>query len=116
MDILNHVSSHSQNNRHLCVFDELFSGTNPYEAVASAIAYIEYLNKKSNVQFILTTHYIDLCEYFEKEKTSVNNYTLEQKYLLKTGISRIRGGIKVLEDLQFPDEILKTAKKRVSLN
>ena len=51
--------------RHFCIFDELYSGTNPYEAIASAYGYIMYLTKHDNVDFMLTTHYIQLCKLFQ---------------------------------------------------
>jgi len=31
--------------RHFCVFDELYSGTNPYEAISSAYSYLNYITK-----------------------------------------------------------------------
>ena len=102
--------------RHLCLFDELFSGTNPYEAVASATGYLEHLNKNKNIRFILTTHYLELCEHFNQKNTNVDNYTLERKYIMDLGISKVKGGIRVLEELEFPEDILITAKKMVSLN
>ena len=36
----------------------------------------------------------------------VNN-NLEYTYLLKDGISGIRGGVKVLRDLGYPDDMIK---------
>ena len=54
--------------RHFCIFDELYSGTNPYEAIASAYGYIMHLTKHDNVDFMLTTHYIQLCKLFQQEK------------------------------------------------
>jgi DNA mismatch repair ATPase MutS len=101
--------------KHLCVFDELFSGTNPYEAVASATGYLTYLNKDNNVKYLLTTHYLDLCSKFIPSK-EVINYTLDSPYHLQKGISTIKGGIKVLEQLEFPPEIITTAKHIVTLN
>ena len=56
--------------RHFCIFDELYSGTNPYEAIASAYGYITHLTKLDNVDFMLTTHYIQLCKLFESESES----------------------------------------------
>lgn len=114
-NIISKINSYPKQ-RHLCLFDELFSGTNPYEAVASATGYLEYLNKNKNIRFILTTHYLDLCEHFNQENYSVDNYTLERKYIMDLGISMVKGGIRVLEELEFPEDILKTAKKMVSLN
>jgi len=110
------------NAKHLCIFDELFSGTNPYEAIACAYGYLKYLHKNRNVKYMLTTHYLELCEHFEKEIVSqgensvVTNYTLERKYVLQKGISTVKGGIKVIEDLEFPHDVLKSAKTMVSLN
>jgi energy-coupling factor transporter ATP-binding protein EcfA2 len=124
--------------RHFCIFDELYSGTNPYEAVASAYGYVSYISNMRNVDFMLTTHYIQLCEMFQPRKTkkkgdkrddnkkkpdanpnirnlhmsaSVSN-TFEYTYHYKVvpGISKIRGGIKVLIDLQYPDEIIRITK------
>jgi ABC-type branched-subunit amino acid transport system ATPase component len=101
--------------RHFCVFDELYSGTNPYEAISSAYAYLTYLNKHDNVNFVLTTHFLDLCRRLDKEKNIHNchmkietvNDDFKYTYKLEKGISDIKGGIKVLRDLEYPDEIIK---------
>jgi DNA mismatch repair ATPase MutS len=50
-----------------CVFDELYSGTNPNDAIKSAYSYLKYLNNNNNVKYILTTHYNKLCKkYFKR--------------------------------------------------
>jgi hypothetical protein len=110
-------ASFSQNKktRHFCVFDELYSGTNPYEAISSAYAYLTYLNKYDNVNFVLTTHFLDLCRRLEKEreihnfhmKIETTNDDFKYTYKLEKGISYIKGGIKVLKDLDYPAEIIK---------
>jgi DNA mismatch repair ATPase MutS len=43
---------------HFCVFDELYSGTNPEEAELSATAFMKYLTKRKKVSCLLTTHFI----------------------------------------------------------
>ena len=100
--------------RHFCVFDELYSGTNPYEAISSAYAFLKYLHKYDNVNFVLTTHFLDLCRRLEKEKR-MHNYHMKIEtangdftytYKMEKGISYIKGGIKVLRDLEYPDEII----------
>ena len=100
--------------QHLCVFDELYSGTNPYEAIGSAYAFLSYLNKYSNVNFVLTTHYLELCKRLDKQP-GINNYHMEVEerdqdlkytYKLKKNISTIKGGVKVLRDLNYPPEII----------
>ena len=99
---------------HFCVFDELYSGTNPYEAISSAFAYLKYLNKYNNVNFVLTTHFLELCRRLEKYK-GIHNYHMKIEtlnddfkytYKLEKGISDIKGGIKVLKDLDYPPEII----------
>jgi len=107
------------NKRHFCVFDELYSGTNPEEATSSATAFMEYLAKYENVSCILTTHYIDMCKILEKNK-KIKNFqmqTIKEKdsfkytYILEEGISEIKGGFKVLADMNYPLEILYSTCK-----
>jgi energy-coupling factor transporter ATP-binding protein EcfA2 len=129
--------------RHLCIFDELYSGTNPYEAIASAYGYITHLAKLDNVDFMLTTHYIQLCKLFDSESESDKrekignnshtnstnknkiqnlhmevadrgNYDFKYLYTLRPGISAIKGGIKVLYDLQYPASIVETTRRILS--
>ena len=107
------IDSFKNNEKHFCVFDELFSGTNPNEACSSSYGFIKYmLNKK--VDFILTTHLHELCYKLDNQIQNLNmeviecdNYTFKYSYQIKHGISSIKGGIKVLKDLSFPNEIIE---------
>jgi len=104
--------------RHLCTFDELYSGTNPEEATKSAYAFLNYLDKRENVDFILTTHYVGICEKIERtDNSSIGLYKMDATenresgkityhYKIVEGISRIRGAMQVLRDMEYPDEIL----------
>jgi energy-coupling factor transporter ATP-binding protein EcfA2 len=104
--------------RHFCIFDELYSGTNPYEAVAAAYGYIGYISKNPRVDLILTTHYIELCELLEKRNAdaitnlhmSVSPDTGAYLYKIANGVSTIKGGLKVLRDLDYPTEIVESAR------
>ena len=104
--------------RHFCIFDELYSGTNPYEAVAAAYGYIAFISKNPRVDLILTTHYIELCELLEKRNAgaitnlhmSVSPDTGAYLYKIAGGISSIKGGLKVLRDLDYPSEIVESAR------
>jgi hypothetical protein len=104
---------------HFCIFDELYSGTNPEEAVISANAFMNYIVKNPNVTCILTTHYIKLCKKLSKNnmiknynmKTLTKNNNFEYTYQLIEGISKIKGGLKVLHDMKYPQEILDLAKQ-----
>lgn len=99
---------------HFCIFDELYSGTNPDEAIVSATAFMEYIVKHENVTCLLTTHYTKLCKKLAKNPKIKNYHMLTHKnengfeytYKLGKGISKIKGGIKVLSDMNYPKEIL----------
>jgi DNA mismatch repair ATPase MutS len=65
--------------RHFCIFDELYSGTNPYEAVASAFGFIKYLNTYENVDLLLTTHYCKLCKLLEAENIQNMHMKIEKE-------------------------------------
>jgi hypothetical protein len=106
--------------RHYCIFDELYSGTNPKEAANSAKAFLKYLSKRENVDFILTTHYVSICKKLEKLKC-VKNYKMdvvekedgefEYTYKMKKGISKIKGAFLILKQMDYPAEILADMAK-----
>lgn len=105
-----HIIKNIKNNRIFCIFDELFSGTNPYEAQKSAISYLNYLHKY-NVTYMLTTHFNELKKI---ENNFVSQYNMLVKhnnnkhiftYKIKKGVSNTYGGFKVLKDIGFPTEI-----------
>lgn len=97
--------------KHLCVFDELYSGTNPDEAVHSSYNFLQYITKKQNVKWVLTTHFIELCDKFKKSPSISNlhmHVTEDFKYLykLKPNVSTVKGAHKILEDMNFPQEVI----------
>jgi len=120
IDIIGENSGSLTESRHFCIFDELYSGTNPIEATKTAYAFLKYLSKYKNVHFILTTHYKEICEKIEKTKTNIKNYQMiakelehdeiEYTYQLKTGICKIQGAIVVLKDMKYPLEIMDTIR------
>lgn len=109
-----HLTLNSKNETHFCIFDELYSGTNPYEAVSSSVALLKYIKKYSNIDYMLTTHFLDVCKTLENDSAFINCYMnvtekdddFEYTYKLLKGISHIKGGIKVLKDLEYPHEII----------
>jgi energy-coupling factor transporter ATP-binding protein EcfA2 len=104
--------------RVFCIFDELFSGTNPQEASASAFAFLQYLALQTNCTFLLTTHFIDVCRNLKENTTIVMKHmkTIQQKnkliytYQLSNGLSTIHGGIHVLMEMDYPMDIIQNAK------
>ena len=117
-EILDDIQKNN-NKKHLCIFDELYSGTNPYEAISAATGYLKFLDKNKNVTFILTTHYLDLCKILEQESNVTNlqmQVDLKDKdfiytYKIIKGISKIKGGLKVLNALKYPSEIIEECNK-----
>lgn len=118
--ILTSISDNPDDNV-LCVFDELFSGTNPYEAISAASAYLKHICSLDNVTFLLTTHFLDLCKRLDKLKNIKNTQMqvvtkdgdFEYTYKVVRGISKVKGGIKVLRDLGYPKHIVDESSKTI---
>jgi hypothetical protein len=109
-----------EKHRHFCIFDELYSGTNPVEASKAGHAFLSYLSGFSNVDFILTTHYFSICKKFANSDKIQNykmdviindNGTFEYTYKMKRGISKIKGAVRVLKDMNYPKEIIDAIEK-----
>jgi len=104
--------------RHYCIFDELYSGTNPVEAAKSAFSFLTFLSKYENVDFILTTHYTSICKKLQKQSKRICNYKMDvdvgengqfnYNYKLKKGISKIQGAKQILTEMNYPSEILQS--------
>jgi len=115
-EILDIIQDKEKESRHFCIFDELYSGTNPVEATKSAYAFMQYLTERfRNVDFLLTTHYVEICDKIK----GIRNYRMEVieneneerhqfdfTYKIEPGISRIEGAIKILEEMDYPIDIL----------
>jgi len=110
LDIVNHTDN--KKTHHFCIFDELYSGTNYKEATKSAAAFLKYLSKFDNVEFILTTHYRKLCKH---KSTVIENYKMDviesgediqYTYRMKRGVSKVEGGIRILKQMNYPSDIL----------
>ena len=108
--------------RHFCIFDEIYSGTNPYEAISGAYAYLQFLSRYKNFKFMLTTHYVSLCEKVNTIKNITNchmNIKIDENkeflytYKLKKGISTTKGGVKVFKDLKYPKEIINKMQENI---
>lgn len=114
-EIIDSIEINKKEN-HFCVFDELYSGTNPEEAETSAVAFMQYLQKYKNVKSMLTTHFIKVCKKLDNVKTIQNckmvsekiNNKIKYTYILKNGISEIKGGINVLTEMNYPKEIIES--------
>jgi energy-coupling factor transporter ATP-binding protein EcfA2 len=107
---------------HFCAFDELYSGTNPKEAISSATSFMEYIIKNKNVDCLLTTHFIDVCTQLDKHER-IQNYLMNVEilddkikftYKVEEGISQVSGGIDILKKLNYPQEIIDSSIDKLS--
>ena len=111
------IIKNNPNKKHFCIFDELYSGTNPYEAISSASSYLKYLNQFENVKYILTTHFIKICKLLNNNvqnfnmKTTIVNKEPHYTYKLIQGTSDIKGGVCVLKELKYPKKMLRWTSK-----
>jgi energy-coupling factor transporter ATP-binding protein EcfA2 len=114
-DILECIHDQSQKN-HFCIFDEIYSGTNPNDAVLCANLYLKGMNHfKENVDYMLTTHYIQLCENFKEDKlisnlkmnVEVTDESISYLYSIVPGISYIHGGKHILKNLNYPEYLFQ---------
>jgi DNA mismatch repair ATPase MutS len=111
---------YDKHSRHFCIFDELYSGTNPEEAEESAIGFMKYISKNKNVCCLLTTHFVKVCEELSQidniincsMKSNKNGNRINYSYKLEDGISYVKGGNAILTEMDYPDEIINKNKSR----
>ncbi len=102
----------------LLIVDEIFRGTNPTERVAAASAMLTYLAKK-NCLAIVATHDIQIIKHAQDKfacyhfTENVTQEELQFDYKLREGVNRQPNGIRILEYLGYPEEILEQAKAQV---
>jgi DNA mismatch repair ATPase MutS len=117
-NIITELESSLKVENHFCIFDELYSGTNPYEAISSSVSLLRYITKHQNLDFVLTTHFLDVCKILDNDEKFMNccmniiekDDDFEYTYKLINGISQVKGGVKVLKDLEYPIEIINNTK------
>jgi DNA mismatch repair ATPase MutS len=122
-DILEVIDQSSEESHHLCIFDELYSGTNYKDAVRTATAFLKYLSREKRVDFMLTTHYTQVCKNVKnegkKDKNNPSNVAfvkmdvdvdetgeIHYNYKTASGISYVEGGSHILKNMNYPKEII----------
>lgn len=93
-------------NRVIAIMDEPFKGTNVKDAFDASVAILERFATKPDCLFMITSHLIEVSErlgtslpvsyqYFEAEETK---HRLDFDYVLHTGVSSQRLGMRVLQE------------------
>jgi hypothetical protein len=107
-EIMNNINK-NPSHRHLCIFDEIYSGTSIIDAVICAEIYLKEMNQhKKYVDYMITTHYVQLCEIFDNDEYVSNKQmnvivkedSIKYLYTIKEGISRVNGGKFVVQQLR----------------
>jgi dsDNA-specific endonuclease/ATPase MutS2 len=98
----------------LVLMDELGSGTDPTEGMGIAIAILEEL-KKSQCNFIATTHYPEVKEFAEQTDSIINarmafdKESLKPLYVLEMGEAGESCALYIAKQLGMPTSMLKRA-------
>ncbi|HHT74197.1 MAG TPA: hypothetical protein GX008_10855 [Firmicutes bacterium] len=100
----------------LCIFDELFRGTNSEERIAAAYRVVKYITRHEALVFT-ATHDLELTDmlapYCQNVHFSerVSDMGLEFDYKLKPGPATSRNAIALLRYLKYPTEITDPESK-----
>ncbi len=103
----------------ILIIDELLSGTNYIERLAASEAILEFLIKQ-NCLVVVATHDLDLagkllhtyqCYHFTDLVTKEG---LNFDYKLREGITRTRNAIKLLDYLNYPQQIVDKATSNIA--
>ena len=109
LDILDRVNKDS-----FVIMDEMGSGTDPTEGMGIAVAILEEL-RKSEANFLVTTHYPEVKEYAEKTDHIVNarmtfdKETLMPTYRMVIGEAGESCAFYIADRLGMPKDMLTTA-------
>lgn len=118
----NHIDKLKENNKlSFIIMDEIFTSTNFVEGYSSAYAITKKLSQFKNSISIITTHFTELSSLEKETDGKIKNYkfTIDRddngiivyKYKLEEGYSEQFIALELLEDTNFDDDIIDSAKK-----
>lgn len=97
----------------LCFIDEILRGTNTIERIASSSSLLHYLRSR-NALCVAATHDIEVAQlltiykqYHFKEEITPEGMSFS--YRLLNGVSDTRNAIKLLEQMEFPHQVVSRA-------
>lgn len=111
-----------ENTRCLLAIDELFTGTNPQDALASSYSIYKYLHYNPNISTIVSTHYHDILHQCKKWinmyyfNSIENNNTISHSYLISHGVCFQSNLIQTLEKIGIDQNIINFTKEYKEIN
>lgn len=117
--IIDAIDDSPISSKHFCIFDELYTGTTPESSSKASYSFLAYICKRNNVKFLMTTHYKDVCKKLKK-MNNIKNFKMDvvethdgisYSYKIVKGISNIDGAVHVLNEMNYPSEIVQTFLK-----
>ncbi|AYV75687.1 MAG: hypothetical protein Terrestrivirus2_195 [Terrestrivirus sp.] len=123
----NFLSSMNNNNNDnefaFSIIDELFTGTNPQEGMASSYAICKYLSSDMNSINVISTHFGEICKgdikdanyiKFSGQKNDKGQYKFT--YKAENGVSDQYIAIELLKERGYSSEIVDTALNKMAKN
>ncbi len=98
---------------HLCIFDELFSGTNANEALDAATGVLTNLSQSYKVRFLVTTHMHQLGERLGDDvaqSLAMTTHDGRPTHRAKAGVTTTSGARDTLVRIGFTDQQLGITK------
>ena len=109
------LDSFDKGGHHFCAFDELFTGTNSNDAENITYSYLHFISTHfSHVQFWLTTHFHEACRRLQKDTSRISFYEMKG-YTMTDGISSAVNAVSILQQFQFPTEIITNTLSSLSV-
>ena len=103
----------------ILLIDEIFKGTNPVERLAASM---EILNELAlgNTKVFVATHDLQILSELERYEyyyftENVTKESLEFDYKIRRGVTTTRNAIKILEFINYPDEIISKINERIDI-
>jgi DNA mismatch repair ATPase MutS len=116
---LKRLLAHARRRYCLCLVDEILKGTNTVERIAASAAILRQFDTLDS-RCLVATHDIELTALLEG---SFDNYHFEEQvsdegvdfdYLIRSGPSRTRNAIKLLDTLGFDKAMVRDAEALVA--
>ena len=98
--------SEQPDSHHLCVFDELFSGTNADEALEAATGVLKDLSSSYKVRFLVTTHMHDLGPRLGADVAQSLTMAADNTHSAHAGVATTSGARDTLVRIGFTDKQL----------